>query len=95
MQINFARYISLGVIAVLAIAVAGQDASAQNLSRLSCGQLWYERNSIYAQFGYCFKTDQAIRTFGRRCHSPYGRLPGWAQSRVDEIQSWESRKSCN
>ena len=30
----------------------------------SCGDLWYRRNSIYKQGGYCFKTTRAIRTFG-------------------------------
>jgi hypothetical protein len=30
----------------------------------SCDQLWYERNSIYKQEGYCFKTQRAIAAFG-------------------------------
>jgi hypothetical protein len=30
----------------------------------SCDQLGYERNSIYKQEGYCFKTPRAIATFG-------------------------------
>jgi hypothetical protein len=30
----------------------------------SCDQLWYERNSIYKEAGYCFKTPRAISTFG-------------------------------
>lgn len=75
--------------AAVAVPVAAQD-----LNQLSCGQLWYERNQIYAQFGYCFKTDQAIGTFGRACFPPYGRLPGWAQSRVNEIVGWERRRGC-
>jgi hypothetical protein len=39
--------------------LASSDAYAQ-----SCGQLWYQRNSIYKAAGYCFKTPRAIRTFG-------------------------------
>jgi hypothetical protein len=31
---------------------------------MSCGQLWIERNSIYKQAGFCFKTRQAIEYFG-------------------------------
>ena len=29
----------------------------------SCYDLWYQRNLIYAQNGYCFKTDLARRAF--------------------------------
>ena len=39
--------------------LASSDAYAQ-----SCGQLWYQRNSIYKAAGYCFKTARAIQTFG-------------------------------
>lgn len=30
----------------------------------SCSRLWSERNAIYKDAGYCFKTSRAIRTFG-------------------------------
>jgi hypothetical protein len=30
----------------------------------TCDQLWYSRNAIYKDAGYCFKTSRAIRTFG-------------------------------
>lgn len=33
------------------------------LSRLSCQDLWYVRNSIYDDRGYCFKTQQAMSVF--------------------------------
>ncbi len=39
-------------------------ATAQNLWSLSCGDLWYQRNAIYARNGYCFKTDRGLRVFG-------------------------------
>jgi hypothetical protein len=39
--------------------MATPEAEAQ-----SCGELWYQRNSIYRSAGYCFKTARAIRTFG-------------------------------
>jgi hypothetical protein len=85
----------VSVAAALLAVVTAQSALAQDLDNLSCGQLWYERNAVYAQFGYCFKTDQAIRTFGRGCYPPYGKLPGWAQTRVSDIQAWERRKACS
>ena len=30
----------------------------------SCGDLWYQRNAIYKDAGYCFNTPRGIRTFG-------------------------------
>jgi hypothetical protein len=35
-----------------------------DLRRLSCQALYEVRNGIYAQNGYCFKTERAINTFG-------------------------------
>lgn len=29
-----------------------------------CEELWYRRNSLYKQAGYCFRTARAIQTFG-------------------------------
>jgi len=60
----------------------------------SCGDLWYERNKIYARNGYCFKTERAISVFGDGCFPPYGRLSGWEKERVDEIQMMEARRGC-
>jgi hypothetical protein len=61
---------------------------------MSCYELWYERNRIFARKGYCFTTRRAIRTFGRGCFPPYGRLSGWEEDEVDEIKYWERRKRC-
>ncbi|MCC0003294.1 MAG: YARHG domain-containing protein [Methylobacteriaceae bacterium] len=47
------------VLAVLLAAAAAVPAQAQ-----SCGDLWYQRNAIYKDAGYCFKTNRAIRAFG-------------------------------
>ncbi|MGL4239866.1 MAG: YARHG domain-containing protein [Beijerinckiaceae bacterium] len=30
----------------------------------NCGELWQNRNQIYKDQGYCFKTARAIRMFG-------------------------------
>ena len=69
-------------------------AQAQELSQLSCRALWYQRNAIYAEQGYCFKTADAIATFGERCYPPYGKLTRDQQRYVDEVQYWERRKGC-
>lgn len=85
-------------LAVMAATVAGSlatPASAQALSQLSCKALWYQRNAIYAQQGYCFKTADAIATFGQGCFPPYGQLTSSQQRQVAEIRAWESRRGCN
>ena len=74
---------------------AAPQPGAQGYASLSCGQLWHERNAIFAQYGYCFKTPQAINAFGRACFPPYGQLPAREQARVDNIIGWERRKGCS
>lgn len=43
---------------VVAMAALGPATAA------SCGDLWYARNSIYKEAGYCFNTPRGVRTFG-------------------------------
>jgi hypothetical protein len=84
--------------AMLAICIVGgaaDVAAAQGVSELSCSELWYARNRLYAEAGYCFKTDRAIAVFGRRCHPPYGELSGGDRRQMEEIQYWERRKGCS
>lgn len=91
---KLATGIAVAMLGVMGVTMLGAS-EARAYSRMSCGQLWYERNAIFAQYGYCFKTQQAINTFGRRCYPPYGNLPPHAQDRVNEIIAWERRKGCN
>ena len=77
--------------ALLALAPAAQ---AQALSELSCRALWVQRNAVYAERGYCFKTADAIATIGERCFPPYGQLTPSQQRFVDEVKAWEARKGC-
>ncbi len=84
---------ALAVVAGLQIAGAG-SAAAQGLSEMSCSELWYARNAIYAEAGYCFKTRRARAVFGRRCYPPYGELSRWQRRRVSQIQHWEDVKGC-
>ena len=79
-----------------AIATPGvvAPARAQDAGAMSCDQLWYARNAIYARNGYCFQTPRAQAVFGRGCFPPYGRLGGWEQERVQELQMWERRRGC-
>jgi hypothetical protein len=88
------RFYKVALMAAAASMLAVSSASAQDAREMSCSELWYARNAIYAEAGYCFKTDRAISVFGRRCHPPYGELRGWERRRVEEIQYWEARKGC-
>jgi hypothetical protein len=72
----------------------GGSAMAQRYRSMSCDELWYARNAIYADKGYCFETARARRVFGRACFPPYGELNRWEQQEVDEIKYWERRRGC-
>ncbi len=74
--------------------MVGGEAQARSYAQMSCYELWYARNAIFAREGYCFTTRQAINTFGRRCYPPYGRLSRWEANEVDRIKYWERRKGC-
>ncbi|MGE3245286.1 MAG: YARHG domain-containing protein [Beijerinckiaceae bacterium] len=78
----------------LASPAAVTPASAQGYSNMSCSQLWYARNRIYADAGYCFNTARARRQFGAGCFPPYGQLNSWQRQRVNEIQYWERENGC-
>lgn len=69
-------------------------ARADDPSRMSCYELWYARNAIYARNGYCFNTDRAKSVFGDGCFPPYGRVRGWEKNYVNELQMWERRRGC-
>jgi len=82
-----------------AIAIAGSwlsisTAQAQDYSSMTCGELWYERNLIYAENGYCFKTRRARNVFGRRCFPPYGKLSNYEKRQVNRIRRWEREFGC-
>ena len=73
--------------------IAAPDARAQ-----SCGQLWYERNSIYKAAGYCFRTPRAISAFGNAgCtyDSEYDvPLSPRQRRRVEDIRAMEREFGC-
>jgi len=82
------------LVAPSVVILTPTPAKAESLRYMSCSQLWYERNAIFAREGYCFSSRRAIRAFGRRCYSPYGRLSRYEKSRVDDIKYWERVNGC-
>ncbi|MFP1632332.1 YARHG domain-containing protein [Zhengella sp. ZM62] len=80
------------VAAALAISAAAIPTAA---SAQSCYDLWYERNLIYAENGYCFQTRMARRVFRNYdCWTTNPRLSRWEQRRVAQIQREERRRGC-
>ena len=77
-------------------AWAGSDSShgQSYYAGLSCDKLWYERNKIFADAGYCFNSERGIAAFGNRCYPPYGELPAHKREVVREIRHYESVKGC-
>lgn len=77
---------------------SGAVAEAQTLPDLTCDGLWWERNNIYRQAGYCFRTARAIREFGNAgcLYDQQSEVPLSARDRryIAEIQSWERRRGC-
>jgi hypothetical protein len=92
------RSLKFGLAALLGLATVSvtglQPAFAQDAESMSCDDLWYARNQIYARNGYCFQTDRAISVFGRGCFPPYGRVYGSDQRRLNNIIYWERVKGC-
>jgi hypothetical protein len=81
--------------ALVAVTLGSPAAYAQSrYEGMSCRELWYARNEIYARRGYCFESERAIRTFGPACFPPYGRLSPGEQRIVEDIQYWERAYRC-
>lgn len=87
---------ALGLLLVLA---GGMPAFAQSApSNLFCAGLWYERNAIFRDAGYCFRTDRAIEAFGndgcRYLAIEDVPLSRRQRAEVDRIRRWEREKGC-
>ena len=75
---------------VLGMAGFAAPAAAQ-----SCWDLWYERNLIYAENGYCFSTSLGKRTFANyECWTKNPPLTNYEQNRVAQIKAEENRRGC-
>jgi hypothetical protein len=86
--------------AAFALCLAGAITmiSAAVASAQSCDQLWYERNAIYKNAGYCFKTARAIQAFGNAgCrYDVEARLPltHEQERRIAAIANEERERRC-
>ena len=82
-------------VAMAFLALSGGASLAANYADMDCDDLWQARNQIYADAGFCFKTERAIDEFGKGCFPPYGKLSHYEAKQVQKIQYWESQNDCN
>ncbi|MCJ2006495.1 YARHG domain-containing protein [Methylobacterium sp. J-092] len=72
--------------------------AAPALAEFPCDELWGERNAVYAEAGYCFRTPRGIRAFGKAgCrYDDIADVPLSARDRakVAEIQRRERAAGC-
>ena len=81
--------------ALLSTALLG---AAPARAQYQCDELWAERNAVYKEAGYCFRTTRAIRAFGNAgCRfDDLADVPLSARDRakVAEIQRQERASGC-
>jgi hypothetical protein len=79
-------------------AVVAGSLFMTSIAQASCSSLWYERNQIYKDGGYCFKTSRAIRAFGNAgcSYDDINDVPLSARQRaaVRDIVAQERRMGC-
>jgi YARHG domain len=80
------------------IAILGTFASIlsfQPALAADCYDLWYERNQIYDDYGFCFKTRDGRETFDNSdCYTSSPRFSRADQRRIDQIKRQERRMGC-
>lgn len=85
-------------IVLAGVVWASQSQAQVPYSAMDCDELWFARNLIFKDSGYCFRTARAIRQFGNAgCR--YDDQESVPLSNVDRqniraIQSWEARRGC-
>ena len=84
------RLAAIAIIAAIALPVSTASSYAA-----SCYDLWYERNQIYDDNGFCFKTQLGQETFDNSdCYTDNAQLSKAEQRRVAQIKAEEKRKRC-
>ncbi|KQO94989.1 YARHG domain-containing protein [Methylorubrum extorquens] len=82
----------------LAAAILASLTASPALAAFPCDELWGERNAIYKDAGYCFRTERAIRAFGNSgCkYDELADVPLSARQRADiaDIQRQERENGC-
>ena len=83
------------VFSVMVPAFAVLTLLPSQASAASCYDLWYQRNAIYAENGYCFKTQLGRDTFGNEgCFTRAPKLSKYEARDVKEIKQEEKKRGC-
>jgi hypothetical protein len=84
-------------VAVIGLAAFSLAATISLATAQTCESLWYQRNAIYKNAGYCFKTARGAREFGN-AGCAYGEasvpLSDFQRSRIRSIVRQERRLGC-
>lgn len=85
------RFLTLAILATVGTISAAQPAMAD-----ICYDLWYERNAIYDDNGYCFNTRDGRRTFDNSdCYTDAPDFTRREQRRIDQIKRQERQIGCS
>jgi hypothetical protein len=80
------------------VVVAASAVATPALAQGICQSLWVERNAIYKDAGYCFKTARAINYFGNAgCrYDVEGAIPlsPAERARIERILAMERANGC-
>ncbi len=83
------------LIATAVLAAASLVALPSVAMAASCYDLWYARNEIYYENGYCFVTDLAINTFGNdNCYTKHPHFTHKEQAMINAIVAEEKARHC-
>ena len=84
------------LIAALTLAIGSLVALPSVAMAASCYDLWYARNAIYDDNGYCFSTDLGQEVFDNSdCWTKHPHLSKKEQAEVADIQALEKAKHCH
>jgi hypothetical protein len=78
--------------------VSSEPLDERALRRLSCENLWFTRNRVFKDRGFCFKTARAIAAFGNAgCQfddEASVPLNSFERANIQAIRRAEARKGC-
>ena len=90
--------ILLGIVAISTLFASMTPRAQAQQYGSQCDQLWLERNAIYKERGYCFKTQRAISYFGNAgcMYDVEAQLPlsPYDRARIAEISNAERELGC-
>ena len=86
---------TIRLFAATAVAAIALIAPGTAFAKMSCFDLWYERNSIYDDNGYCFSTELAQEYFDNDdCWTRKPRLSKAERREIEAIKEEEEDRGC-